>query len=202
MKKLTYLLGVTFAVLAHFAMHPGDARALSFSGSIIANSVSVTGSVTVSSMSVSSVTVQNNLTVTGMVLGLPGLTLKTLSSSTTSSWTTTSSTLTAIPGMSVTTALSNPANYLRISVSGILQTTNGNTVKLSIQRDSTDLGQGALAATYFAQGIPVGLTITDTPGDTSSHIYSATFCTNGAMGEIAQFTATPAGYFLVEEIAQ
>src|SRR6185295_106411 len=116
---------------------------MTLNGSIAANAVTVTGEVTASSMTVSTMTISNLLNVNGKAR-IKGLVLQTVFSSTTVNSVTTSTSATTIPGMSATIALSNSNNYVRISLSGILE--GGSTIsnsphaKLSIERDSTDLG--------------------------------------------------------------
>src|SRR5262249_40916637 len=129
---------------------PQQARGMTVSGPITASSVTVSGPVTVSSMTASSMTVTSQFNIPG-IASITGLIIQTLISSSTASNTTTSTTLTPIPGMSVTLALSNPNNYVRISLSGVLKTLDlDSTVSAnaSIERDSTDLGQGALSTAH------------------------------------------------------
>jgi len=180
------------------------AMGLTLSGTVVASTVTVTGDVSVSSMTVSSITASSfNVHKTH----LKGTVLQTIYSSTTVASNTTSTTLVPIPNMSATIALSNPLNYVRISLSGMLQASFDGTnriphVNLSIERDSTDLGQGGLVMTSSINGTSTGLTIIDSPGDTSAHTYQATFDNGGGTTEIASFTASPVGYLLLEEVAQ
>ena len=109
--------------------------------------------------------------------------------------------------MSSTLTLSNPNNYVRISLSGIFQapfdgTTRSPHAHLSIERDSTDLGQGEIITTDNVNAIPVGITMTDSPGDTNSHTYRAMFDNGGGGTQTASFTASPLAYLLLEEIAR
>src|SRR5258706_3137119 len=126
-------------------------QCLTLSGPFAANALTVSGDVTVSSMTASSMTISNLLNIHGTTRGIKGLVLQTIFSSTTINSTTTSTAPVAIPGMSAAITLSNTNNYVRISLSGILESTfNGSNYTpaayLSIKRDSTDLGQGALVA--------------------------------------------------------
>lgn len=178
------------------------AKGMTLSGPITASAVTVTGDVTMSSMTVSSTTITNLLNVEGTTSGVKGLVLQTIFSSTTVNSDTTSSTLTPIPGMSATITLLNANDYVRISVTGMLEEQDdGPMAYLSVERDSTDLGDGSFApAGYYPSITSVGVRITDSPGDTNPHTYQATFCTDG--GGMASFTVSPVGYFLLEEIGQ
>src|ERR1044071_352983 len=144
---------------------------MTLSGPITASTVTVSGDVTASSVTISSLTVTNQLNAKGTTNGIKGLVLQTKFSSTTVQFDTTNSTLTAIPGVSVTLALENANDYVRISLSGVLRNDLDSTAHLSISRDSTDLGGSralATAANYPGM-VSVGILIVDSPGDTNSH---------------------------------
>ena len=175
---------------------------MTLSGPITASTVTVSGDVTASSVTISSLTVTNQLNAKGTTNGIKGLVLQTKFSSTTVQFDTTNSTLTAIPGVSVTLALENANDYVRISLSGVLRNDLDSTAHLSISRDSTDLGGSralATAANYPGM-VSVGILIVDSPGDTNSHTYQATI-SNSGRGP-ASFTLSSTGFFLIEEIGQ
>jgi hypothetical protein len=192
-------------LLSSIIVSPKSAHCtMTVNGPISASTVTVTGSVTMSSVTASNMTVLNLLNMQGTI---NGVVVQTVYSSTTVNSTTASSTLTPIPNMSAAIALSSANDYIRITLSGILEASfDGSNytpnVNVSIQRDSTDLGNGALATTDNLNGIPVGISITDSPGDISLHTYSATFDVSGSTTVIVSFTASPVGYLLLEEIAR
>ena len=182
---------------------PNISGGIILGGPITANSVSVSGNVTVSSMTASTMTVTNLLQVNRGISGIKGLVVQTKYSSTSSSSTTTSTTLTAIPQLSTTITLLNAEDYVRISLTGMLQTSYWLTpARVSIERDSTDLGSGGFGIAYGQPSIvTAGITITDFPGDISPHTYSATYSIDASTA-IATFTPSPISYLLVEEISQ
>ena len=158
--------------------------AMMLNGPITANGVIVTGNVTVSSITVSYV---DNYKLDCRERNKQWWScriLQTVFSSSTVSNGTASSTLTGIPGMSVSLTLMNANDYVRISLSGLFTAVNGSDLRphavLSIERDSTDLGQGALITTDNVVAIPVGITIIDSPGDTMQHTYQATYAADSA----------------------
>jgi hypothetical protein len=183
--------------------HP--AICMTLSGPISANSVTVSGGVTISSVSISSLTINNLMDIQGTV---NGVVLQTIYSSSTENATTTSTSPFAINGMAGSIALSNPNNYVRISINGILEASFDGVnyfpkVNLSVERDTTDIGGGALVSTINITPITVATTILDSPGDTNTHTYQVTFDVDSASsGTVANFTPSPVGYLLLEEISR
>ncbi len=175
---------------------------MSLTGPITASTVTVSGDVTVSSMTISTLTVTSQLNTMGTAEGIKGLVLQTKSSSTAVQFSTTNTTFTAVPGLSVSLALSSATNYVRISLSGALENFNlSSTSRLSISRDGADLGAGSLAtATSYPGLMSVGIVIVDLPGDTNSHIYEV-IINNSGIGP-ARFPTGSTGFLLAEEISQ
>jgi hypothetical protein len=216
MNKLRFKLNyahmhfVRFGVFLIFMSCKASANGMTISGPIFASTVTVAGSVTVSSMTVSSLTVSNLLQISGTRLIRPGSPIQMQFSSSTLNTVTSSSTFQAVTGMNVSIALSNAANYIRISLTGTLATDAAITSNayLTIMRDSTDLGNTsdnsglAIATDGMISGgslfVPAGITITDSPGDTNTHTYQVYIRAVGA--QPAGFTTRSVGYLLLEEI--
>src|SRR5258706_11306731 len=115
-----------------------------FSGPITSSAVTLSGDVDVSSMTVSTMTISSLLNVTGAMLQIPGriVQMKFSSSTVLDYSTVTSSTFTAVPSIVTSIALSNPKNFIRISLTGNLTTDDNGTppAYITIYRDSTNLG--------------------------------------------------------------
>jgi len=181
---------------------PNLKAALSVSGIVTTSSTIVNGDVALSSVTVATVTVTQTLSALGATIGMKGRTLQTIISSTTAQSNTTSTSLIGIPGMSATLTLADPANYLRISLMGLLEVSEPTAMaNVSIARDSTDLGQGGFITAYSYPGeTSAGIRIVDFPGDTNSHTYQATFDVSVSTAT-ASFTSNPVAYFIVEEVS-
>lgn len=192
-----------FLIISACSFWFGSASALTLSGPISADGVSISGGISVSSVTISTLTVSNQLSAASAQVNMKGLILQTVLSSTTVSRQTTSSTFTAVPGLAATVALSSPNNYFRISLSGTLQTeVSTTTARLSIERDTTNLSSdGFVVAADYPGIVSAGIVITDSPGDTSSHTYRPIFCNDSGSAN-AIFTTFPAAYLIVEEVSR
>ena len=191
--------------------------AMTLSGPVTATGVNIAGDVTASSMTVSSITIANELNTSGAVLQIKGRVLQMQFSSTTVNTVVTATTWTAVSNLSHSITLKNANDYVRISLTGNLSNEDAMGYKpayITIYRDSINLGDsnsGLLAATWISSlpaglaSYAVGITLTDSPQDTSSHTYqpyilatsggSAIFPNNGSP------TLVPA-VLLLEEVAQ
>jgi len=199
-------LGLLFALLNCGIAASG----INISGPIKASTASVTGSVRISSITVSSLTITNLLNVTGKTAGVGESIIQTKFSSTTVPSGTTSTSYQAVAGLRIPISLVNSNDYVRISLSGMLTTGSAGTgaAYLTIMRDDVDLGNTtdnsglAVCESSFsaaAWSVPVGINITDFPGDTSEHIYQVYIRTSSSSISIG-FSSYSAGYFLIEEI--
>jgi len=207
-------LSIYSLVFLVFSTCVASASAMTFSGPIHANAVSVQGSVSVSSITISTLTVTNLLTINGLASGLPGKIVQMKFSSTTVTTTVSTTTYVGVSSMNVSMALSNPLNYVRISVTGMISFSSGgiNSSYLTVKRDTTDLGKIDVTGegTGFAGAVsdvpsgvevwrPAGVVITDSPGDTSSHTYGVYI--RVLREGTAAFPHT-AGYLIAEEVSQ
>jgi hypothetical protein len=185
---------------------------MTVSGPITADSISVTGDVTMSNIMISSLTVTKSLQITGSTVGIPENVVQMISSNTIASFQTTTTSYAAIQ-ISSSIVLANASDYVRISLTGMLNVSNSNagSAYLTIMRDTTDLGNTvdnsglAIATSNLSTSfddtvyVPVGITIVDFPGDTSSHTYQA-FIRTSTTTVTAEFTTGAVGYLLLEEI--
>lgn len=186
--------------------------ALSIAGPVSASNVVVSGSVTLSSATVSSMTITDSLRLSGTGPSVTKSVYQIRFASTTQTTTTTSTgTFQAINELKVTLALSNATNYFRISVTGVLSFAVGERESvLTVKRDSVDLGAAdgtglAMAKVDLLFAFPeawrpVGIVISDSPGDTSNHTYQVFIRTNGG-GTIGAFPHA-VGYLILEEITR
>lgn len=189
---------------------------LLISNSIEASSVAVSGHVTVSSVTVSSLTVTNELDLSAASVAATVPRVVQLSSFTITSQqlcpVTTSFGLLSPVSIEKTITLKNAADRVRISLSGNLEVNDGRQAAyLTIFRDSTNLGDSVYGMatahsnqdTVFA-GIdveaPVGITLTDAPGDTSPHVYAVYERVTNPTASYFPFQG-PA-YLILEEIGE
>jgi len=187
-----------------------SAMALTVTGPITASAVSVQGSVTLSSVTISSLTINNLLEVTGKTQGI-GSIIQMKFSSTTVTTSLSSTTYQPITDLKCTIAMTNPNNYVRISLTGDLGISSAffASAYITIKRDLVDLGNtvndtGLSSSETFAGfggawTTSSGITITDSPGDTSIHEYQAYIRTTDSSQPVA-FADYAVGYLLVEEI--
>jgi hypothetical protein len=198
-------LGIFFLLII---FTPTIASAMTLTGPITASSVTVTGDVTVSSMTVSSLTVSSLLQVTGTTSGFPKSIVQMKFSSTTVATATSSSTFQAVPNLVKSMTLSDATNYIRISLTGMLSISDASTSdgQLTVERDGTAvlgstwaIATSGLSATLTYLNVPVGITLTDAPGDINSHTYQVYIRTQSGSAT-TKFTDGGVGYLLLEEI--
>jgi hypothetical protein len=184
------------------------ANAITIGGPVTASGVEVTGLVSSSSMTVSTLSVTSILQVNGATVGIPQY-VQLAFSSTTVTTSVSTATFTAVDGLSISLALLNPNDYIRISLTGVLSVNKSDDdAQLTIKRDSTDLGNPdgtglAVAVTDLSPPAeiwrPVGVVITDFPGDTNVHTYQVFI--GVSVGGVAAFPHS-AGYLMAEEVSQ
>lgn len=192
--------------------------AMTFAGPISASSVTVTGNVTVSSMTVSSMVVTELLDVKGSYPVVAGRILQVQYVSSTVTTTTTNTSWTAVSSLSRSITLSSATNHVCITLTGGLymegsDATNVHNGYVTVFRDSTNLGnatygltsaQGFYISTTHPYNLPgsssAGISLIDSPGDTSPHTYQAYIYTSYAPDAVA-FPKYGTGYLVLEEVS-
>ena len=89
-------------------------RGVTISGPITASAVTVSGDVTISSMTASSMTVTNEMSILGMLSGIPGRVLQMKISSSTVATSISTTTWTAVSSIAQSIALRNANDYVRV----------------------------------------------------------------------------------------
>jgi hypothetical protein len=180
--------------------------AITLSGPIVASSVTVTGNVTVSSMTVSDLTITSQLNVVGTINdSLSRGRVVQVKMSTAGAMGTTSTSFIAVPELSQTIALSSATSYVRISLTGTIE----SVAYVTIFRDaSVNLGDATLGFSTLNQAGPFGIighsgiVITDSPNDTSLHTYQAYIRKDASYPSNVTFPYESVGCLILEEISR
>jgi hypothetical protein len=188
--------------------------AMTVTGPITANSVSVSGSVTFSSMTVSSLTVTNQFLVTGSTKGFTGSVVQMRFVTSIATFTVAGDIIYhAVPGLQKSITLENANNYVRISLSGIIFTNSADicscilTIKRSDGTTIVDLGNTVTnTGLVDAEGggntlyVPIGITIVDSPGGVGPYSYQAYIHVTDSHGSFGGLSSRAVQYLILEEI--
>jgi hypothetical protein len=210
MLKTTLLSRVLIFIACAIGGTSGSTYGLTISDHITASNTTVNGVVSLSSVTAESMTSMHLLKL-GSQAHMPGLVIQKAIFKSTETFSTTNTSFVGVSSMAISLALTSSGNYFRISLTGMLSSVYPRAGYLTIKRDSTDLGNTsdssglACARNSMFSSMelfsPVGIVMTDSPGDINSHTYQVYIRSSQSTGA-AQFTSGSLGYLLVEEISR